>query len=344
MVIVHTRRWPAHFTETQMKQLIRGVMSMALIPFALLIAAMSAAVASTPLVDSVWLAKHLDDDKLVLIDLRNKIDGGSYDNYLEGHIPSAIHSDYLKDGWRVGRDDLVGLLPEAAQFEALARRLGVSDDSHVVLVPAGVGATDFGSSARAYWTFKVFGHDNVSILDGGFAGWKAAYPDQIDSGAPVAPAAGNFTAAFRPQGYVTTEQVRQIVEAGEGATLLDGRTQEQFLGDAKHPKAATGGRIPGAELLFQENAYDLAANRLKSVGELEAIYGDLDPQLPIVSYCNTGHWAATNWFVLSEVLGRDDVKLYDGSMVEWTADGDNPLLAGESNMDKVRNFLKNILG
>ncbi|MEC7558641.1 MAG: sulfurtransferase, partial [Pseudomonadota bacterium] len=60
--------------------------------------------------------------------------------------------------------------------------------------------------------------------------------------------------------------------------------------------------------------------------------------------CNTGHWAATNWFVLSEVLGRDDVKLYDGSMVEWTADGSNPLVAGESNMDKVKNFLKGVLG
>ena len=327
-----------------MTHLFRRALALALTPLLFLVTAATAATAATPLVDVEWLAGNLDSENVVLIDLRNKIDGGSYDTYLEGHIPAAIHSDYLKDGWRVGRDDVVGLLPEAAQFEALARRLGVSDDSHVVLVPAGVGATDFGSSARAYWTFKVFGHDNVSILDGGFAGWKAAFPDQIESGAPVAPAAGNFTAAFRPQGYVTTEQVRQIVDAGKGATLLDGRTEEQFLGDAKHPKAATGGRIPGAELLFQENAYDLSANRLKSVGELEAIYGDLDPQLPIVSYCNTGHWAATNWFVLSEVLGRDDVKLYDGSMVEWTADGSNPLVAGESNMDKVKNFLKGVLG
>lgn len=327
-----------------MKQIIRGVISMTLIPFTIMIGAMSAAVAATPLVDTGWLANNIDDDRLVLIDLRNKIDGGSFDTYLEGHIPSAIHSDYLQDGWRVGRDDVVGLLPEAAQFQVLARKLGVSDDSHVILIPAGVGATDFGSSARAYWTFKVFGHDEVSILDGGFAGWKAAYPDQIETGAPLAPEAGNFVAAFQPQGYVTTEQVRQIVDAGKGATLLDGRTKEQFLGDAKHPKAATGGRIPGSELLFQETAYDISANRLKTVGELEGIYGELDPELPIVSYCNTGHWAATNWFVLSEVLGHDDVKLYDGSMVEWTADGDNPLLVGESNMDKVKNFLKGILG
>ena len=311
-----------------MKKLARGVMSMALAPFLLVIAAMSAAIAATPLVDAAWLENRLGNDGIVLIDLRNKIDGGSYETYLEGHIPSAVHSDYLKDGWRVGRDDVVGLLPEAAQFEALARKLGVSGDSHVVLVPAGVGATDFGSSARAYWTFKVFGHDKVSILDGGFAGWKAAYPDRVETGAPMAPAPGDFTAVFQPQGYVTTEQVRQIVDAGKGTTLLDGRTREQFLGDAKHPKAASGGRIPGAELLFQEHAYDVSTNRLKSVAELETVYGDLDPDLPIVSYCNTGHWAATNWFVLSEMLGHDDVKLYDGSMVEWTADGDNPLLVG----------------
>ena len=330
--------------ETLMKHLIHRAISLALTPLLFLVTAATAASAATPLVDTAWLAGKLTNDKLVLIDLRNKIDGGSYDTYLEGHIPSAIHSDYLQDGWRVGRDDVVGLLPDAAQFEALARKLGVSGDSHVVLIPAGVNATDFGSSARAYWTFKVFGHENVSILDGGYAAWKAAYPGQIESGAPVAPAPGDFTASFQPQGYVTTEEVRQIVDAGKGATLLDGRTKDQFLGDAKHPKAATGGRIPGAELIFQEHAYNLADNRLKSVAELEEIYGNLDPQLPIVSYCNTGHWAATNWFVLSEVLGHDDVKLYDGSMVEWTADSENPLLVGESNLDKVKNFLKDLVG
>ena len=84
---------------------------------------------------------NLDNDHVVLIDLRNKIDKGSYETYLKGHIPSSLHSDYLKDGWRVGRDDVVGLLPTEAQFEALARKLGVSADSHVVLIPAGVSST-----------------------------------------------------------------------------------------------------------------------------------------------------------------------------------------------------------
>ena len=101
------------------------------------------AMAATPLITTNWLADRLANDRLVVIDLRNKIDSGSYETFLQGHIPGSVHSDYLKDGWRVGKDDVVGLLPTEAQFEALARKLGVSSDSHVILVPAGVSSTDY---------------------------------------------------------------------------------------------------------------------------------------------------------------------------------------------------------
>ncbi|MGB1934039.1 MAG: sulfurtransferase [Candidatus Puniceispirillaceae bacterium] len=302
------------------------------------------AASAQPLVEADWLSRNLDSKNVVLIDLRNKLDQGSYETFLEGHIPTSIHSDYLKDGWRVGRDDVVGLLPSEAEFQALARKLGVSQDSHVVLIPAGVSSTDFGSSARAYWTFKVFGHDKVSILNGGFAAWTAAYPNKIEQGAPIAPAAGDFIARFKPQGYISMEQVAQAVGTGSGITLLDGRNEPQYYGEAKHPKAAKAGRIPGAQMLFQETAYDVGANRLKSAADLEGLYADVAADQPVISYCNTGHWAATNWFVLSEVLGRKDVKLYDGSMVEWTANAGNPLEIGQSNMDKIKGFFKSILG
>lgn len=308
------------------------------------LAGFSTASFAQPLVDPNWVADNLDNEKVVLIDLRNKIDEGSYETYLEGHIPTSLHSDYLKDGWRVGRDDVVGLLPTESQFEALARKLGVSEDSHVVLIPAGVSSTDFGSSARAYWTFKVFGHDKVSVLNGGYAAWVAAFPDRIEQGAPVAPAAGNFTARFQPQGYISTEQVAALLASDGGTTLLDGRNESQYYGEAKHPKATTSGRIPGAQLLFQETAYDTQTNRLKSVDELQSLYAEVKADQPVVSYCNTGHWAATNWFVLSEVLGRKDVRLYDGSMVEWTANADNPLATGKSNLQKIKGFFKSILG
>ena len=121
---------------------------------------------ASPLVSPAWLSENLDDAKLVIIDLRNKIDEGSYETFLEGHIPGAIHSDYLKDGWRVGRDGVVWLIARSRPVSVISSPLGVFDNSHVVVVPAGVSSTDFGSAARAYWTFKVFGHNNVSILMG----------------------------------------------------------------------------------------------------------------------------------------------------------------------------------
>ncbi len=79
---------------------------------------------ASPLVSPAWLYEKLEDDNLVIVDLRNKIDKGSYETFLKGHIPGAIHSDYLKDGWRVSRDGVVGLLPEADHFQSLARRFG----------------------------------------------------------------------------------------------------------------------------------------------------------------------------------------------------------------------------
>ncbi len=299
---------------------------------------------ASPLVSPAWLSENLDDNKLVIIDLRNKIDEGSYETFLEGHIPGAIHSDYLKDGWRVGRDGVVGLLPEAEQFQSLARRLGVSDNTHVVVVPAGVSSTDFGSAARAYWTFKVFGHDNVSILDGGFAAWRDFAPAKIETGAFVAPEPGNFVARFNPEFYIGTSDVAAFAANPGQALLVDGRTDEQFYAGGKHPKAAKAGRIPSAVLMDQDKAYSPESNRLKSRDELAEIYRNLGDKT-IVSYCNTGHWAATNWFVMSEILGQKNVKLYDGSMVEWTANTDLPLdTSGKSNMQKIKDMFSGLLG
>lgn len=313
-----------------------------LVVFAFILAPITAF--ATPLVSVDWLSQRLNDDNLTIIDLRNKIDKGNYETFLEGHIPGAIHSDYLTDGWRVGRDGVVGLLPEAKQFESLARRLGVSASTHVVIVPAGVSSTDFGSSARAYWTFKVFGHDNVSILDGGFASWQANYPDQIEQGPFIAPEAGDFVAQFQPDIYIGTEDVATYVENPGDAVLVDGRNTSQFYAEGKHPKAVKAGRIPSAILMSQADAYADDNNRLKSRDELKKIYNDLGDKT-IVSYCNTGHWAATNWFVMSEVLGLENVWLYDGSMVEWTANSDLPLdTSAMSNMDKLKKLMGDLLG
>jgi thiosulfate/3-mercaptopyruvate sulfurtransferase len=294
-----------------------------------------------PLVDTSWVKERLSSDNLVLIDLRSEIDGGNYETWLEGHVPGSIYSNYLTAGWRVGRDGVVGLLPSEDDFSRLAQTLGVSQDSHVVLIPAGVNSTDFGSAARAYWTFKVFGHKAVSILNGGYGQWARDFPDAIEKGANIAPAPGNFLAQFDDAAYVSTTGVQNAV-SNDNVLLLDARNKEQFIGEAKHGKALAAGHIPGAVLQSQADAYDAVTNKLKTAEELTKIYADYDAK-PIISYCNTGHWAATNWFVLSEVLGRKNVRLYDGSMVEWTANSQNPL-GTQSNMDKLKSFFNSVTG
>ncbi len=297
----------------------------------------------TPMVTSEWVYDKIESGEtmsdVLLIDIRNSIGGGSYETYSEGHIPSSIHSDYGKDGWRVKVDNTVGLVPTEDQFQILARNLGVNSNTHVIIIPAGVSSTDFGSAARSYWTFKVFGHENVSILDGGFTGWKRAYPKQIETGPASARTLGNFEANFNSELYISTGEVASIIDSSSNITFLDGRPEDQFYAEAKHGKARAAGRLPGSVLLSQENAYDVVNNTLKSKSELKNIYADYANE-EVVSYCNTGHWAANNWFVLSEVLGNENVKLYDGSMVEWTEDPTRPLeTSGRSNFDKLKGLI-----
>ena len=295
---------------------------------------------STPLVSVDWLSKNLQTPELVIIDLRNSLDGGGYDTFLEGHIPGSIHSDYMKAGWRVARNDIPGLIPSEEQFQTLARSLGINQESHVIIVPAGVSSTDFGSSARAYWTFKSFGHEKVSILNGGWAKWNETYPSQIERGVPTAPKNGSFNASFINDDYIDTKGVEQVVmDKISNIILLDGRPEKQFWGEEKHPKVLAAGHIPGATLLTQSNAYDEINNKLKSTNALKEIYGDIQSK-PVVSYCNTGHWAAMNWFVLSELLGNENVTLYDGSMVEWTKDSNRPLIKEKSNFTKIKEFFR----
>jgi thiosulfate/3-mercaptopyruvate sulfurtransferase len=282
---------------------------------------------ASPLVDSAWLMGNINNGTVVIIDLRNKIDKGSLTTFLKGHIPGSVHSDYLKDGWRISKNGIIGLLPSAEKFQALARRLGVYNDSHVVLIPAGVSSTDFGSSARAYWTFKVFGHSKVSILEGGYNAWRTKFPNFIEQSKSNKIREGDFLASFNSASYISTKQVAEIVNQKKNVTLIDARNNQQFIGEGKHKAIKLSGHLPGATFLSETNSYDQKSNSLKKREQLAQLFSVIDIETkPTVSYCYTGHWAAINWFILSEVLGKKDTRLYDGSMVEWSADSANNIV------------------
>lgn len=300
------------------------------------LAAPASAGAAEPLVDPQWLKAHLKDADLVVLDIRSAIDGGGEKAYLAGHIPGAVHTDYDKGSWRVTRGNVPFMLPTVPVLEALIGDLGIDETTHVVVVPAGVSATDFGSAARVYWTLKVAGVDNVSILNGGVAGWKAAgFP--LQNGA-VAPQAKIFNAKIDKSLIASVNDVEKI-ESAHNATLVDARPASFFLGKEKVAKAFAYGHIPGAIDVDSASFYDAKTNRLRPQAELAAIAARIPADKPAVSYCNTGHWAATDWFVLHELVGRKDARLYDGSMVEWTADAKRPVESSRTKWDDLKKVL-----
>jgi thiosulfate/3-mercaptopyruvate sulfurtransferase len=289
-----------------------------------------------PLVSAAWLKEHAKDPGLVVLDIRSAIDGGGPEAYGRGHVPGAVHSDYDRGGWRTTRNNIPFAVPSAAKLEVLIGELGIDEDNHVVVVPAGVHATDFGSAARVYWTLKLTGLKNVSILDGGFAAWKAAgYP--VESGTKQ-PTPAIFSVTFDKTMLIDAGEVQKLASM-DGAVLIDSRSPGLFSGKERAPMVKAYGHIPGAINIDHALLYNDKTNRLKTRAELAAALGDVPAQGPVVTYCNTGHWSATTWFVMSELLGREEVKLYPGSMVEWTIDPTRPVVSSRTKWDDLLKIL-----
>jgi thiosulfate/3-mercaptopyruvate sulfurtransferase len=279
---------------------------------------------ASPLISPQDLARRLDEPNLFILDVRS-----GRDAFEAGHILRAVHSDYAADGWRVARNGAGGLLPDASDLSTLFGRLGLRPEHHVVVVSAGAGANDFNAAARVYWTLKVAGHANVSVLDGGFSGWtRDSRPTETGPAQPRPPS--HYQVKLDPALRAEIADVQQAIERGS-ATLVDARGPAAYEGSEKSPQARVGGRLPGAVLADFTKGYDPGSNRLKPREELEKVFAAV-PEGEAISYCNTGHSAAGDWFVLSEVLGRPGVKLYDGSMTEWTQDPGRPVETGAAKI------------
>jgi thiosulfate/3-mercaptopyruvate sulfurtransferase len=293
------------------------------------------AAGATPLVSVEWLAANRADPEVVVLDIRSAIDGGGAEAFAKAHVPGAVHSDYDKAGWRVTRDGVPFRLPSVAALETLIGELGIDEDNRVVVVPAGVHASDFAAAARVYWTLKVAGLAQVSILDGGFAAWTAQRGNPVESGTRE-PSPKIFTASIDRKLIAATPDVERAER--DHAVLVDARPAPFFLGRDKAPQVSLYGHIGHAINLDHASFYDSATNRLRSAVELAGIAAQV-PAGAAITYCNTGHWAATDWFVLSEILGRKDTRVYDGSMAAWTADASRPVVSSRTKWDDLKKAL-----
>jgi len=281
--------------------------------------------AATPLVDVDWIKANSCNDNVRVLDIRNPLDGGSRTDYLKGHIPCAVHTDYLKGGWRGLVDNVVGQLPPTDKIAKLIGDLGIDNKTHVIVYHAGKNALDMGSATRVYWTFKVLGHNEVSILNGGYLAYAADAKNKIEKGNNKVEAK-TFNAELQKDMLATAADVKKAI--GDGKTqLVDLRPQHQFMGINRHGKSKRNGTIPGAKNLPESWMTQNGGGSFRNKGELSQLYtiAKIDPNAENIQFCNTGHWASVGWFVNSEIMGNKKTKLYDGSMVEWSNNSDLPM-------------------
>lgn len=288
---------------------------------ALTLSAAAAEQQTTPLVSAEWLLTKLERDNLVVLDIRDNIDGTDLGEkpYIEG----AVVAPYGSAGWRTEVDGIPGMLPPIEEIVGLIGKLGIDNDDHVVIVPWGTDSTEFGSATRVYWTFKYLGHDEVSILDGGWRQFDAAGGPRAAAATERAPA--SFEYEIREELLATTEDVVEALE--NGVTLVDGRPAEQFEGKSKSPVVRIEGTLPGAVNIEHSKLYSAEyalSARPETIRALAASVG-LGQDEASITFCNTGHWASVPWFALSEILGNRNTRMYDGSMAEWTSDPSRPV-------------------
>lgn len=281
----------------------------------------NAALAADPLVDVEWVKANAGKPGVAVIDARGST------AFLRGHIPGAVNTNYGKDGWRVAKDGVPGVFPDnPSDLAKHIGSLGVDNTSHVVLVAPGNSSSDMGIATRMYWTFKVLGHDDVSILNGGMKAYLADVDKKGNPTNPLEKGAGKaeattFNVSLRKDMLVDEKGVKAAMD--KGTMLVDNRTADQYLGVNRHGKSKASGTIPGAVNLPQSWMTENAGGTFRDKGTLEQLYAaaGVPTSGEQISFCNTGHWASVGWFVSSEILGNKDAKMYDESMTGWTAKG-----------------------
>lgn len=266
------------------------------------------AAAAQPLLAPDELKALLDNPRVRVIDIR---DGASY---AREHIPGALSAPY--GTWR-GPATNPGELPALPKLEAQLQKLGLGPDTHAVVVSSGADATDFGASARVYWTLKYLGLTELSVLNGGMKAWSGAGLPQNNAAVAVAPS--SYVPKVDARLLASRDEIAALVGSGK-ATLVDARPAAFYRGEVRHQAATVPGTVKGAVNVEHATWFKPGSSAMISPDEAKkaAAGKPLDAAKETVSFCNTGHWAATNWFALSEVLGQKDVKLYAGSMVDWT--------------------------
>ncbi len=263
-----------------------------------------------------WLSQNIQQNDLVILDV------SSFTHYEKKHIPGAIKAF---GPWMTMNKDFVGfMMPEVADLVAMIKSYGVNNNSFVVIYDEGLTVDDTAKSARALWTLQALGHKQAAIIDGGFAAWEQN-GDAVST-IPATPNTGNFSGKLIRNKVAFITDVQKKLQDPK-IIFVDNRLDNHYFGKEKNSEVERSGHIPGSLLWpasYMTNAgVHLSPSYLKDVKSLRQMAAGVgipaDKKTRIITYSNHGKKAAIGYFVLHDILGYENVSIYDGSMLEYAA-------------------------
>ena len=279
---------------------------------------------SNDLVSTAWLEAHLDSPDIAIIDASWHLPAAKRDaraEFLVSRIPGAqfFDIDELSDTATA----LPHMLPSPEKFSSRMRKLGIGDGKRVIAYDA----AGLFSAARAWWMFKVFGHEDVAILDGGLPKWKSE-SRPLEDGPANKPQERHFTARYRSMMVRDQKDVAAALKSGT-AQVADARSGTRFRGEEAEPRAhVRAGHMPGARNVHYASLLK-PDGTLKSPAEIETVFAaaGVDLSKPVITSCGSGITAAILTLGLT-LIGARNHALYDGSWTEWGGNPDAPVVRG----------------
>ena len=276
------------------------------------------------IVETDWLAAHLDAPDLVVFDGSWHLPTTGRDpkaEYMTGHVPDALFFDI--DDLSDEKSSLPHMLPSTVKFASRMKKMGVGDGMRIVVYDT----QGLFSAARVWWTFRAMGHDDVAVLNGGLKKWTAEGRD-LEDGPPRKRPECHYTPLLNASLVRDMDDMKDLL-AKKSTQIVDARPAGRFVGSEPEPRPGLrGGHLPGARNVPSQSLLN-DDGTLKAPSELGKIFASagIDPALPVVTTCGSGVTASILSLALA-VLGQTNAAVYDGSWAEWGAENGLPIESG----------------
>lgn len=278
------------------------------------------------IVETDWLAAHLDAPDLVIFDASWHLPSEKRDaksEYLAAHIPGALFFDI--DDLVDEKSSLPHMLPSTVKFASRMKKMGVGDGARIVVYDH--DSKGLFSSARAWWTFRAMGHGDVAVLNGGLKKWLAE-GRAVEDGEPVKRSERHYTPRMNSELIRDVDDMKTLITSKE-AQIVDARSPGRFEGKETEPRPGLrAGHIPGSRNVHYATLLN-PDGTFKSKEDLAKVFAaaGVDPHRDVVTTCGSGVTASIVALALA-VLGQTNAAVYDGSWAEWGADSELPIETG----------------